>query len=64
MAIAGVEGRIVLIDPYAFGIINQTDAHPGVEVLRVYIYTCQQQIISVAQDRSIYVFDAFRLDKI
>lgn len=64
LVIAGVEGRLVLIDPYALGIINSTDATPGVEILSVFIYTQQQQIIVVAQDRSILVFDAFRLDKI
>jgi hypothetical protein len=48
MAVVGVEGRMLLIDPYAQGIINQTDAHPGIEIIRVFIYTSQQQIITVA----------------
>ena len=39
MATAGVEGRVVLIDPYALGIINQTDAHPNVEIVKVFIYS-------------------------
>jgi hypothetical protein len=33
LVIAGVEGRIVLIDPYAMGIINQTDALLNTEIL-------------------------------
>jgi hypothetical protein len=39
MAIGGVEGRIVLIDPYAFGMIGSTEAHIGVEVTKVVIYS-------------------------
>jgi hypothetical protein len=39
MATAGVEGRLVLIDPYALGIINQADVLPNVEVINVFIYT-------------------------
>lgn len=42
MATVGMEGRLVLIDPYAFGIINSTDAHPNTEILKVFIYTSQQ----------------------
>lgn len=64
MATAGMEGRLVLIDPYAFGIINATDAHTNTEILKVFIYTSQQQIITVAADRTIYLWDAFRLERI
>ncbi len=39
MATVGVEGRMLLIDPYALGIINATDAHPNIEIINVYIYT-------------------------
>lgn len=38
MVTAGVEGRLVLIDPFAFGITNQIDAHPNIEILKVFIY--------------------------
>ena len=41
MVIGGDEGRIVLIDPYAFGIIGSTEAHMGVEVTKVLIYSSQ-----------------------
>jgi hypothetical protein len=41
MATVGVEGRLVLIDPYALGIINATDAHPNTEVIKVFIYSSQ-----------------------
>lgn len=53
LATAGVEGRIVLFDPYAFGIINQTDATPNIEIIKLFIYSSQQQIISVSIDRTI-----------
>ena len=55
---------MVLIDPYAMGIINQTDALLNTEILQVFLYTSQQQIIVVAVDRTILVFDAYRLDKL
>ena len=42
MATVGGEGRMLLIDPYALGIINATDAHPGVDIIRVFIYAAQQ----------------------
>ena len=64
MATVGGEGRLLLIDPYALGIINATDAHPGVEILQVYIYSSQQQVITVAADRTICLWDAYRLEKI
>ena len=41
MATGGAEGRILLIDPYAFGLINQTMAHKRKEVLDLHIYEDQ-----------------------
>ena len=55
---------MVLIDPYAMGIINQTDALLNTQILQVFLYTSLQQIIVVAVDRTILVFDAYRLDKL
>ena len=37
MATGGAEGIIILIDPYALGIINSVEAHQC-EVLQLYIY--------------------------
>lgn len=62
MATGGAEGRLILIDPYAQGIIKKVDAH-NCEILQLYIFDEQQQIITVALDRSIGLWDA-RLDKI
>ena len=64
MATVGYEGRLLLVDPYALGIINATDAHQNTEILSVFIYSQQQQIITVAVDRSICLWDAFRLERI
>ena len=52
------------IDPYAFGIINSNEAHKAKEIINVYIYESQQQIISVAEDRTVVLLDAFRLEKL
>ena len=64
MATVGGEGRLLLIDPYALGIVNAAEAHPGVDILRVFIFSQQQQIITVASDRTICLWDAYRLEKI
>jgi hypothetical protein len=39
MAAVGGEGRLLLIDPYALGIVNAIEAHPGVDILKVFIYS-------------------------
>ena len=64
MATGGAEGRLVLIDPYALGIINGVIAHKNKQIINVFCYEEQQQIITVAEDRSICLWDAFRLDRI
>jgi len=63
MATGGAEGKLILIDPYALGIINDVEAH-SCEILQLYIFDEQQQIITVALDRSIGLWDASRLEKI
>jgi len=37
MATGGAEGNLILIDPYALGIINGVQAHQA-EILQVYIF--------------------------
>lgn len=63
MATGGVEGKLILIDPYALGIVNSTMAHHS-EIISLYIYDEQQQIFTIGIDRSIALWDAFRLEKI
>jgi hypothetical protein len=64
LATGGAEGRLVVIDPYALGVINGTVAHKHREILNVYCYEEQQQIITVAEDRGICLWDAYRLDRL
>ena len=63
MATGGAEGKVLLIDPYAFGIVNQVQAHTC-DILQLYIYEEQFQIITVGVDRTIIVWDAYKLEKI
>ncbi len=37
MALGGAEGKLILVDPYAFGIINAVQAH-NCEIISLYIY--------------------------
>lgn len=37
MATGGAEGRLILIDPYAQGIIKKVEAHSS-EILQLYIF--------------------------
>ena len=39
MATGGAEGRLVLVDPYALGIINGIVAHHNREIIAVYCYS-------------------------
>lgn len=64
MATGGTEGKLVLFDPYAFGVIGGIQAHHSCAILKLFIYEDQQQIITVATDRTISIWDAFRLEKI
>jgi WD40 repeat protein len=64
MVTGGAEGLILSIDPHALGVTNQVDAHKGKDILNVFLFDEQQQIISVCEDRSVCLWDAFRLDKL
>lgn len=41
MATGGTDGRVIVYDPYAFGIIGAMQAHPGFEVLTISFYNEQ-----------------------
>jgi hypothetical protein len=64
MATGGAEGRLLIIDPYAYGISNGVMAHHDHEILGVYFYSEQHQIITVAEDRAICIWDAHKLERI
>ena len=38
MATGGADGMILLIDPYALGIMNSIDAHRGREIINLFFY--------------------------
>ena len=63
MATGGAEGRIILIDPYALGIIKGINAHFS-EIISLFIFEEQQQIITVGMDRTIGLWESSRLEKI
>ena len=64
MVTGGAEGLMLAIDPHALGVTNQAEAHKGKDILNVFIFDEQQQIISVCEDRSVCLWDAFRLVKL
>lgn len=49
---------MLLIDPYALGIVGSVTAAVNVEILSVFLYDQQHQIITVAADRTICLWDA------
>ena len=63
LATGGAEGKLMIIDPYAHGIVKSTLGHPEAAILDVQIFEEQQQIISIAANRTVGVWDT-RLEKI
>jgi WD40 repeat protein len=64
MATGGAEGKLLIIDPYAFGLLNSVVANKHSEIVSLFFYDNQNQIITVSGDRTICLWDAFRLEKI
>ena len=64
MVTGGAEGLMLAIDPHALGVTNQAEAHKGKDILNVFIYDEEQQIISICEDRTVCLWDAFRLEKL
>ena len=63
LALGGAEGMLMLLDPLALGIMGCSRAHTE-EIIGVYFYAEQLQIITVAIDRTICIWDANRLEVI
>jgi hypothetical protein len=38
IATGGSDGKVIVYDPYAFGVIGSMQAHPGFEVLTISFY--------------------------
>lgn len=64
MVTGGAEGLMLAIDPHALGVTNQAEVSKNKDILSVFIFEEQQQIISVCEDRSVMLWDAFRLEKL
>ena len=64
MVTGGAEGLMLAIDPHALGVTNQAEAHKGKDILNVFIYDEEQQIISICEDRTVCLWDAFRLENL
>ena len=64
MVTGGAEGLMLAIDPHALGVTNQAEAHKSKDILNVFIYDEEQQIISICEDRTVCLWDAFRLEKL
>lgn len=60
IATGGVEGRLVIIDPGAKIITNQAKAH-NAEIIDVYFYDSHYQIITIAIDRTVHLWDSNKL---
>jgi len=61
IATGGVEGRLVLIDPNARIITSHVKAH-NTEILDVYFYDSHFQIITIAIDRTVNIWDTNKLE--
>lgn len=62
IAVGGVDGRIAIFDPSAKILTAQTKAHEGSEVMDVYFYDKQMQLITIGIDRSIMLWDSLKLE--
>jgi WD40 repeat protein len=56
IALGGVEGNIVVVDCAAMKVVNSSHAHSS-EIIQIYFYSQEHQIISVAKNGTILVWD-------
>lgn len=61
IAVGGVEGKIAVFDPSAKILTAQNKAHDS-EVMDMYFYDKQMQLITVGVDRSIMLWDSLKLE--
>jgi len=61
IAVGGVEGKIAVFDPSAKILTAQTKGHDS-EIMDLYFYDKQMQLISVGTDRSIMLWDSLKLE--
>lgn len=60
IALGGTEGNIVIIDCAALKVVNSAHSH-SVEILQIYFYDEQHQIISVGKNGVILIWDTHEL---
>ena len=41
MVTGGDMGRMLLIDPYAYGVLNYVEAHNNIPIIKIFIYESQ-----------------------
>lgn len=61
IAVGGVEGRVAVFDPSAKVLTATAKAHDA-EVMDVYFYDKQMQLLTIAVDRSIMLWDSLKLE--
>ena len=61
VAIGGVEGLIALVDPSAKVVTGSTKAHAA-DIIELFFYDEHVQILSVASDRVVMLWDAHKLE--
>lgn len=60
IATGGVEGRLIIVDPGAKIITKEVKAH-NAEIIDVYFYDAHYQIITIAIDRTVHLWDTNKL---
>jgi len=63
IAVGGVEGRILVFDPSAKIMSTHSHEHDS-EILDLYYYDKQMQLISVSVDRVIILWDSLRMESL
>jgi WD40 repeat protein len=61
IAVGGVEGKIAVFDPSAKILTAQAKGHES-EVMDVYFFDKQMQLVTVGIDRSIMLWDSLKLE--
>lgn len=61
LALGGTEGNIIILDSAALKVINSTEAHSS-EILSLYFYDEQHQLISIAKNGAIVIWDTHKME--
>ena len=61
IACGGVEGQLLVLDPSAKLLTAQLQAHTS-EILSIFFYDRQMQMVSVSIDRTIMLWDSLKLE--